>query len=56
MGNIIDSVPCTLSATDVERLTVSTVFTAIEIRAIWYYFNFLSRKENMITKRSEPSQ
>ena len=53
MGNIIDSVPCKLSPADIERLKASTVFNAVEIRAIWYYYNFLSRTEDMITKRSE---
>ena len=51
MGNIIDTFPCTLTAADVEKLTKSTVFNPVEVRAIWYYFNFLSKQEEKITKR-----
>ena len=55
MGNIIDTFPCKLTPSDIERLKASTVFNAVEIRAIWYYYNFLSRREEMITKRLEHS-
>lgn len=51
MGNIIDSVPCTLSPADMERLAGLTVFNPVEIRAVWYYYHYLNNQQEKITKR-----
>ena len=51
MGNIIDSVPCTLTPADMERLAGVTVFNPVEIRAIWYYYHYLNNQQEKITKR-----
>jgi hypothetical protein len=50
MGSI-ESVPCTLSSPEIQALKESSVFNAVEIRAIWCYYNFLSLQEEKIARR-----
>lgn len=49
MGNM-RSHPCELSREEVDSFMSSTLFTAHEVRALWYHFKTMSSKTDTITR------
>jgi len=48
MGN---SIQCTLSAEEMENHCKSTVFTADEVRALWFHFKLLNGSHEYINRK-----